>query len=75
MRHLRRNVRTPDRFFDLKAQSERSSSIWPKGTKRVSSSSVSPKIERIKIKGRCEKHLPFAVYMNFVKKGVEMMWI
>jgi hypothetical protein len=48
---------------------------YPKGTKRVSSSSVSPKIERIKIKGRCEKHLPFAVYMNFVKKGVEMMWI
>lgn len=32
------------------------------------------RIERIKIKGRCEKHLPFAVYMNFVKKGVEMMW-
>ena len=77
MRHLRRNERTPDRFFaskairdrvfDQKVQSERSSSIWPKGTKRVSSSSVSPKIERIKIKGRCEKHLPFAVYNGLSK--------
>ena len=32
-------------------------------------------IERIETKGRCESICPFAVYMNFVKKGVEMMWV
>ena len=26
-------------------------------------------------KGQMWKHLPFAVYMIFVKKGVEIMWV
>ena len=43
--------------------------VWEHWDRNVS------RINRIEAKGRCEKHLPFAVYMNFVKKGVEMMWI